>query len=41
MSSTWTNLDPPQTNVASLDFATITNTVGDPRTAQLGLRFAF
>jgi hypothetical protein len=37
----WTNFALPQTNVASSDFATITNTVGGPRTAQLGLRFAF
>jgi hypothetical protein len=37
----WTNFAQPQNNVSSADFGTITNTVGGPRTAQLGVRFLF
>jgi hypothetical protein len=34
----WVNLGMPQNNVASADFGTITNTIGGPRTSQIGLR---
>ena len=37
----WVNLGMPSNNVASADFGTITNTIGGPRTTQLGLRLTF
>jgi hypothetical protein len=37
----WVNLGMPSNNVASADFGTITNTVGGPRTTQLGVRLTF
>ena len=37
----WLNLAMPQNNVASSDFGTITNTVGGPRVAQVGVRLTF
>jgi outer membrane receptor protein involved in Fe transport len=37
----WVNFAMPTNNIASADFGTITNTIGGPRTAQLGLRLTF
>jgi hypothetical protein len=37
----WVNLGMPANNVASSDFGAITNTIGGPRIAQLGLRLTF
>jgi hypothetical protein len=37
----WVNLAMPSNNVASADFGTITNTIGGPRVAQVGVRLTF
>jgi hypothetical protein len=37
----WTNFDIPGNDFFSEDFGRITNTIGGPRTAQVGLRFVF